>query len=197
MKPLIFNGISIYRKAFGEPKEFIEALEFTIKTAPESLSWTPATVINADRSITKSSVRTNEFLSLPAAGNLNANEDDPRKLLCAEVHKYFMNCVSDFCARYYIDAILDKPIAYQVLKYAETQHYDAHSDDGKNTRRRVSAVGYLNDDFDGGELHFPHLNFTYYPMAGDIVVFPSGAPFIHEAKPVKQGLKYSVVNWWE
>jgi hypothetical protein len=77
-----------------------------------------------------------------------------------------------------------------------TAFADGVLDDGEKTRRYASAVAYLNDNYEGGELYFQDLNFTYQPVAGDVVIFPSGAPFRHEAKPVISGIKYSIANWW-
>lgn len=196
MRPLVFNGITIYRNAVPDASEFIENLEFSIENSQGMGNWTPATVMHADGSVTESSVRTNEFIFLPPAEPITDEETNSRKLLSAHIHGYILPCVADFCARFSIDSDLNVPTAYQVLRYHETQHYIPHLDDGKNTRRRVSMVAYLNHDFQGGELAFPHLGFVYPPMAGDVVVFPSGAPFTHEAKPVISGVKYSVVNWW-
>jgi len=191
MKPLIFNGISIYRNAIQNSKDIIEATEYSL-----SRNWKEATVMNADGSITESSIRTNELMFLPHINEINENETDASILVSFEFHKAFKPCIVDFCTKFTIDVDVNVSTAYQILRYGESEHYIPHLDDGKNTRRRVSAIGYLNDNYEGGELWFPNLNFNYYPTAGDIVVFPSGAPYTHEAKPVKQGIKYSVVNWW-
>ena len=191
MKPLVFNGISIYRNAIQNSKDIIEATEYGLGS-----NWKEATVMNADGSITQSSVRTNEFMFFPHINEIYENETEPSILISFEFHKAFKPCIADFCARFTLDVDVNVSTAYQILRYGESEHYIPHLDDGKNTKRRVSAVGYLNDDYEGGELWFPNLNFNYYPTAGDIVVFPSGAPYTHEAKPVKQGIKYSVVNWW-
>ena len=191
MKPLVFNGISIYRNAIQNSKDIIEATEYGLGS-----NWKEATVMNADGSITQSSVRTNEFMFFPHINEIYENETEPSILISFEFHKAFKPCIADFCARFTLDVDVNVSTAYQILRYGELEHYIPHLDDGKNTKRRVSAVGYLNDDYEGGELWFPNLNFNYYPTAGDIVVFPSGAPYTHEAKPVKQGIKYSVVNWW-
>jgi len=191
MKPLVFNGISIYRNAIQNSKDIIEATEYSL-----SSNWKEATVMNADGSITESSVRTNELMFLPYINEINENETDASILVSFELHKAFKPCIADFCAKFTIDVDVNVSTAYQILRYGESEYYIPHLDDGKNARRRVSAIGYLNDDYEGGELWFPNLNFNYHPTAGDIVVFPSGAPYTHEAKPVKQGIKYSVVNWW-
>jgi len=192
MKPLVFNGISIYRNAIQNPKDIIEATEYS-----SDGMWEPATVVHYDGSQSTSDVRTNEFLFLPHINEINENETDASILISFEFHKAFKPCVADFCGKFSIDVDVNVSTAYQILRYSESEHYVAHLDDGKNTKRKVSAIGYLNDDYEGGELWFPNLNFNYYPTAGDIVIFPSGAPYTHEAKPIKYGVKYSVVNWWE
>ena len=86
--------------------------------------------------------------------------------------------------------------AYILLKYEVGQEFKLHYDDSFATPRRISAVGFLNDDYRGGQLSFDLMNFTYEPVAGDIVVFPSNFPYMHAARPVIEGTKYSVVNWW-
>jgi predicted 2-oxoglutarate/Fe(II)-dependent dioxygenase YbiX len=48
---------------------------------------------------------------------------------------------------------------------------------------------YLNDDYDGGEISFPGLGFTYRPIAGDILLFKGNIP--HEVFPVKSGVRYN------
>jgi hypothetical protein len=53
---------------------------------------------------------------------------------------------------------------------------------------------YLNDDYEGGELYFPHFDYTYVPQYGDIVLFPSSWLFAHAALVVKSGIKYSAVT---
>jgi predicted 2-oxoglutarate/Fe(II)-dependent dioxygenase YbiX len=53
---------------------------------------------------------------------------------------------------------------------------------------------YLNSDYEGGELYFPHFDYTYVPQYGDIVLFPSSYLFAHAALPVKSGIKYAAVT---
>ena len=65
-----------------------------------------------------------------------------------------------------------------------------------NLQTLMSAVAYLNDDYEGGELHFPEQNVTIKPSAGSIVVFPSEAPFYHQSLPVTKGAKYMSPAFW-
>ncbi|MEZ5501812.1 MAG: 2OG-Fe(II) oxygenase [Halioglobus sp.] len=61
--------------------------------------------------------------------------------------------------------------------------------------RDISILIYLNDDYVGGELTFRRLNYTYHPVAGDLVMFPSGNLFLHQALSVSRGTKYALVSW--
>lgn len=92
-----------------------------------------------------------------------------------------------------------------LLRYKVGGKYVAHADSEiydkavgrfyKAQDRDVSMLLYLNDDYTGGELTFTRLNYTYHPTAGDMVMFPSGTLFKHEAHTVEKGRKYALVSW--
>jgi hypothetical protein len=86
---------------------------------------------------------------------------------------------------------------YQVLKYGKDQHFAAHSDHGFSYVCTVSTVMYLNDNYSGGGLHFPFLDYTYTPEEGDIVLFPSTFLYMHAALPVEEGIKYAAVTMFD
>jgi len=58
----------------------------------------------------------------------------------------------------------------------------------------VSLVGYLNDNYDGGEIAFDMYDIKVKPDAGDLIIFPSNYMFMHKAMPVTSGVKYSIVT---
>lgn len=72
-------------------------------------------------------------------------------------------------------------------------HTDSHESDERPT---ISVVMYLNDDYEGGELHFREQGVTIKAKAGDIVIFPSKTPFFHESRPVTSGMKYICPGFW-
>ena len=72
-------------------------------------------------------------------------------------------------------------------------HTDSHESDDRPT---ISVVFYLNDNYEGGELHFREQGVTIKPSSGDIVIFPSKVPFFHESKPVTYGTKYICPGFW-
>ena len=115
--------------------------------------------------------------------------------------------ISSFIEPFYNVEIRDwEPL--QLLHYGAGGHYIPHVDaetlytdeDGaelweKTLDRDVSVVYFLNDDFKGGELVFPHLDLLIRPEAGTLVCFPSDHNYIHGVKPVISGHRYTVVTW--
>lgn len=95
--------------------------------------------------------------------------------------------------------------APQLLRYGPGGKYVAHADaedfDAQQRQffriidRDFSMLIYLNDDYEGGEIYFKHLNFTYKPRAGSFVAFPSNHVFSHESQPIISGTKYALVSW--
>lgn len=80
-----------------------------------------------------------------------------------------------------------------ISKYSPEAYMGPHADDGENSH--ISAVAYLNDDFEGGGLEFPNQNIFIKPTAGSIIIFPSVQPFVHDPKPAS-GVKYISPAFW-
>jgi hypothetical protein len=62
--------------------------------------------------------------------------------------------------------------------------------------RHLSALYYLNDDFDGGEIVFPEIGLSYKPERGSLLFFESGHGYVHEVRPVISGYRYSMPLWF-
>lgn len=84
--------------------------------------------------------------------------------------------------------------SFNYVKYGKNQHFQVHSDHGYSYTCVLSSVGYLNDDYDGGELYFDKFNLKIKPKAGDLYLFPSSFIYSHAAMPVTEGTKYSIVT---
>ena len=84
--------------------------------------------------------------------------------------------------------------SFNFVKYGKDQHFQVHSDHGYSYICVLSSVGYLNDDYEGGELFFDKFNLKIKPQAGDLYLFPSSYLFSHAALPVNDGIKYSIVT---
>jgi predicted 2-oxoglutarate/Fe(II)-dependent dioxygenase YbiX len=59
----------------------------------------------------------------------------------------------------------------------------------------LSIIGYLNDNFSGGEIHFPEQDFEYSPKAGDLIMFPGTAFYPHEVKEFHGGSRITMSIW--
>ena len=81
----------------------------------------------------------------------------------------------------------------QAVHYHAGGFYRPHLDNYPGSRRFVSVVCYLNDEFDGGGTYFPHLKFRVNPRAGKVVIFD--ATLLHGAEPVKGGEKSILIGW--
>jgi prolyl 4-hydroxylase len=96
--------------------------------------------------------------------------------------------------------------ACDIYNYETGQFLDLHHDypyDPKQINyykyggdRVGSGVFYLNDDFAGGETHFPKLNVTIKPKAGSFLYFKQSYDeetnwsTIHESKIILEGTKW-------
>lgn len=196
-KALNFNGVVIYRNKIQNPAELIDALE-NAQQFSTVRKWQRAQVIDYKGQAGNDNSRTNEGFFLPHS---NTQTSDAVESAFVELSKifagHFDECLQDFLSRFSASVeTKTEAIGFHCLKYSLGQEFIPHMDDSPKVPRRVSALAYLNEDYEGGELWFPKLNFRYYPAAGDLVVFPSGIPYEHGAMPVISGTKYCVVGWW-
>jgi len=93
------------------------------------------------------------------------------------------------------DLHLNKDEVWGLNKYGVGGQYKAHYDHGPNSPRLLSAVAFVNDDFEGGELQFQYFNKSIHPKTGRLVLFPSSFIYRHSSIPVEEGVKYSLVTW--
>jgi len=56
--------------------------------------------------------------------------------------------------------------------------------------RQTIVFIYLNDDYEGGELHFPLHDFVSTPKKGSLMIFPTGYANGHYSTPVLKGDKF-------
>jgi hypothetical protein len=72
-------------------------------------------------------------------------------------------------------------------------------------RNVLGGLIYFNDsvneiqdehDYVGGEIVFPYANFTYFPKAGDVLMFPSNYLGTHKVMECKEGERYAYVGYF-
>ena len=62
--------------------------------------------------------------------------------------------------------------------------------------RDYSGIFYLNDQYEGGEIYFPKLDFEVKPKKGSLIIFPSGSDHIHGVKTVEKHPRYTIAVWY-
>ena len=92
-----------------------------------------------------------------------------------------------------------------VLRYRPGQQYRPHHDgrgSGEGSTRIMTALIWLNEQFDGGETDFPGLNIRVRGGVGDMLVFRNvktdgslDERMIHAGLPVTQGVKWMASRW--
>jgi len=88
----------------------------------------------------------------------------------------------------------------EFLIYKPEGHYKAHVDtfhSHSNETRKLTAIAFLNDDYEGGKFWINTDGNVVYPIQkkGTVLVFPSY--MVHGVEPVTKGIRYSVVTWLE
>jgi hypothetical protein len=86
----------------------------------------------------------------------------------------------------------------ELLIYKPEGHYRQHVDtfhEHSDTTRKLTAIAFLNDDYEGGKFFLNADGRLYYPpqKKGTVLVFPSF--MIHGVEPVTKGIRYSCVTW--
>lgn len=91
-----------------------------------------------------------------------------------------------------------------MLRYASGQEYKPHTDSmpGEINQRAWTVLIYLNDDYEGGETHFPKVDCTVRGAPGDALIFRNITPHgdadpatLHAGLPVVRGHKWLATRW--
>lgn len=181
--------IDIFENVWPTPLETIRIIEDRCANPDVDLAWEKASTFGGGQ---LQNIRTNKSISITH----RANVDDDSVL--QNVHNQFnlmlLAASIPYSRRYKIEEPLYHE-GYNLLKYSGGQEYHRHYDGTTITGRIISAICYLNNDFEGGELEFPHFKLKIKPQPGMLILFPSNFAYSHIAHPVTAGSKYAIVTW--
>lgn len=186
-------GIVVYRNVFTKEMDLINRLENTLSNSSEENKWKTAKTGYAQ--VDKSYRDCADFKIKKLTWN-----DDGKSQSTLELEKIWEDSynaqlapVEDY-SRMFGLAPLTYWESFNFIKYGPDQHFQVHSDHGYSYICVLSSVGYINDDYEGGELFFDKFNLKIKPKAGDLYLFPSSYIYSHAAMPVTSGTKYSIVT---
>jgi len=184
-------GINLYRNAIKKEDclNIIDSVENAIGSGAENLVWSGAQVNDmANVEIVRNCVdlkfkREQLGTSLPFDQGL------------FDSHKKVEDSL-DECLRHYESLwhlTMHYKEAFNFVKYLPGKYFKIHGDHGPYYTCTISAVVYLNDNYEGGEIEFTRQGLKVKPEAGDIILFPSNFVYEHASCEVFEGIKYSVV----
>jgi hypothetical protein len=186
-------GINVYKNVFSpeDSKRYINTLELNLNN-DKKYNWSEAQVTNSTTPIKKARDCVDFKYKQENLGPRNEHNSELIDLH-QEIYEKLKYCIDDYAAYWGINVTYYE--AFNFVKYeGEGSHFNIHADHGPAYNCTVSAVIYINDDYEGGELKFPRLdNLVYKPRIGDIVLCPSNYIYEHASLPIKSGTKYCVV----
>ena len=186
-------GLNIYRNTFSleDANRYIHILESNL-SKDKKYKWSEAKVTNSDIPIKKAR---DCFDFKYKQEHLGPRDENNSELLDLhqEIYEKLKLCIDDYAQYWGIHVIYYE--AFNFVKYdGEGKHFNIHADHGPAYNCTVSAVIYINDDYEGGEIKFPRLDgYIHKPRVGDIAIFPSNYIYEHASLPMKSGIKYCVV----
>jgi predicted 2-oxoglutarate/Fe(II)-dependent dioxygenase YbiX len=181
--------IEIFENLWPNPYNTINQIETEIKNSDSGVFWQKAGTFGAGA---YQDVRTNQLMDLTYISDTTNNH------VVQNVNNIFytalLTTTNSYAKRYDIHESFFHE-NYQMLKYRGGEEYKAHYDGGTQIGRCISAICYLNDDYEGGELEFVNFKVKIKPLAGMMILFPSNYAYRHIAHPVTSGTKYAIVTW--
>lgn len=116
-----------------------------------------------------------------------------------EIDSELFKCAGNAMAAYkakYPRLEVQQDTGYELLRYKAKQRYGEHTDTFLTHPRSISCSFALNEDFTGGEWSMFESGIKFRAPAGSAVMFPSNFMYPHEILPVKKGIRYSIITWF-
>ena len=183
------GAIDVFKNVWPNTTETIASVEAECLNPESGVSWQRAKTV--ERGINQKH-RTNYDLSVTDLA-IHANN-----AVMQNVNNQFFTTLLAATNQYYNKHGIAEQMmheGYNLLRYSGGQEYHAHYDGNTSSGRCVSAILYLNNEFEGGEVEFVNFNLKLKPEPGMLLIFPSNYAYRHIAHPVTSGSKYALVTW--
>jgi predicted 2-oxoglutarate/Fe(II)-dependent dioxygenase YbiX len=180
--------IDIFENAWPYPEETIEMAEQECQDVESAMVWERAGTTGAGA---KQDKRTNFHCGITSA----AESGSPvAQNIHNQMYTLLLATTEEYKKKYSIDEYFWHE-GYNMLRYKGGQEYKAHYDGYTGLGRSLSAIVYLNNDYEGGEVEFVNFGIKIKPEPGMLLLFPSNYAYSHIAHPVTDGTKYAIVTW--
>lgn len=143
---------------------------------------------------------------------MNLNYDgmpDKDRELVSNFKSTLYRCLVEYCKLFPVaaDCIRWQTNGY-VIRYTPGQSIGPHSDAGLPYDAEGNPISQfpiyntlttgimLNDDFDGGELHFRPWGITVKPKKRSAIIYPSSFTGCHQVNDITNGVRYAYLQWY-
>ena len=187
-------GIAIYEGVFSNPYDSINSVELVLNDKMSDISYKRSTILG-DASNNNASLIDAYRTSKEVRINRNKYNEHFKKLE-DKCNLVFNECLVSYRAEMRINYDIFCGEGFQLLKYESNDYFGSHYDSYPESKRAVSGLLYLNDDYEGGEIEFVNFDLKIKPSAGTVILFPPNYPYRHIAHPIINGTKYAIVTWF-
>ena len=187
-------GIILYKNVWPADRDLVGTLETCIsKASSDLIKWNPALV--GDAEVRKDYRECFDIKISEAIKGEFAKVSPELVALYDHVINGVRECVAHYSSLYNIQLGYEE--ATNFVRYDVGHHFATHADSGFSYSCTVSAIGYLNDGYEGGEYVMPYQDIKFKPEMGDVIVHPSNFIYAHASMPVTEGTKYSAVTMYD
>ncbi len=187
-------GIVLYKNVWPSGSNFVERLEAALSdSASERYKWNQAMV--GDQVIMKDYRDCFDFKLRQSDLPITDEKYSDLGSVYEEVISGVRECVKHYSSLYNIS--LEYEEATNFVKYGEGQHFSVHPDSGFSYSCAVSAIGYINGGYEGGDYYMPYQGLKFFPEIGDVIIHPSDFIYAHASMPVTKGTKYAAVTMYD
>lgn len=208
-KEIIYPGIYIYHQAIDDPQKIIDIAESGSENVAPWYGW-----YHFGKQTLFTEYPHCTYDSFPSQSQWSDTWNKTINPLSLAVSSAFYECTSDYVKSENVVApnwVHGQPslCMYAPENPSQSLAMQYHTDfimsqtECPGFKHWITCNIYLNDDYQGGELSFKIFGdednyqiIKYKPLAGDVVVFPSFAPYYHGVRKTTNGSKYFVRMFW-
>ena len=188
-------GIVSFENVWTESNDLL----FRLNVSQENNLWSSAEVFHDNSDSSKSNLKLRDTDIIKLTNFDNDIIDKNSSILNYFSHKFYENTsnyVKQYCDKFYCILGMKENLPAQLLRYNKNQHYDYHVDDHAFQKRTLSLIYFINDDYEGGQVEFKNFNLSVSPQKNMLLLFPSNYMYMHRVVPVKNGTRYTIVQWF-
>lgn len=185
-------GVAVYENMWDDGMQYISEIEDVISDTFSGIKYAQSRTL---RNYENDFHITDDYRTSDQLNITEHIKNEHFKKFNSKCHSVLAACLSSYKEKMIIKEDVFLAEGFQLLKYGVDGHFGSHHDTYPGSNRAISVLIYLNDDYEGGEVEFVHLNLKMKPKAGTVILFPPNYPYRHIAHPVTKGTKYSIVTW--